>query len=275
MTDQYVVFGNPIAHSKSPLIHGLFAAQTGQALDYQTSLAPLDGFTAFARQFFESGRGANVTVPFKEEAYRMADRLTERGRRAGAVNTLARQPDGTLLGDNTDGAGLVRDLKVNHGVTLKDKRILLLGAGGAVRGALEPLLAEDPYVLVVANRTVEKAEKLAQEFAELGPILPAGYDWLEEPVDIIINATSASLAGELPPIAPSLIQPGETFCYDMMYAKEPTAFCRWALEHQAGHAVDGLGMLVEQAAEAFYLWRGVRPDSAPVLAELRKLMAQG
>lgn len=274
MTDQYVVFGNPIAHSKSPLIHGLFAQQTGQALSYQTALAPLDRFTAFARHFFETGRGANVTVPFKEEAYRLADQLTERGRRAGAVNTLALQADGSLLGDNTDGAGLVRDLKVNHGATLKDKRILLLGAGGAVRGALEPLLSEEPHVLVVANRTVEKAEQLAQEFAELGPILPAGYDWLDEPVDIIINATSASLSGELPPVSPSLILSGETFCYDMMYAKEPTAFCRWAREHEAGQAVDGLGMLVEQAAEAFFLWRGVRPDSAPVLAELRRLMAQ-
>ncbi|SEQ87598.1 shikimate dehydrogenase [Pseudomonas sp. NFACC02] len=273
--DHYVVFGNPIAHSKSPLIHRLFAEQTGQALDYQTALAPLDDFTAFARQFFESGLGANVTVPFKEEAFRLADQLTERGRRAGAVNTLAKQADGSLLGDNTDGAGLVRDLKVNHGVTLKNKRVLLLGAGGAVRGALEPLLAEEPYVLVIANRTVEKAERLAQEFADIGPVLPAGYDWLEEPVDIIINATSASLSGELPPIAPSLIQPGETFCYDMMYAKEPTAFCRWATEHKAGRAVDGLGMLVEQAAEAFFLWRGVRPDSAPVLAELRRLMAEG
>jgi shikimate dehydrogenase len=275
MTDHYVVFGNPIAHSKSPLIHRLFAEQTGQPLDYQTALAPLDDFTAFAKQFFVSGLGANVTVPFKEEAYRLADQLTERGRRAGAVNTLARQPDGSLLGDNTDGAGLVRDLKVNHGVTLKDKRVLVLGAGGAVRGALEPLLAEEPYVLVIANRTVEKAERLAQEFADIGPVLPAGYDWLEEPVDIIINATSASLSGEVPPIAPSLIQPGETFCYDMMYAKEPTAFCRWATEHKAGRAVDGLGMLVEQAAEAFFLWRGVRPDSAPVLAELRRLMAEG
>lgn len=274
MTDHYVVFGNPIAHSKSPLIHRLFAEQTGQAIDYQTSLAPLDGFPAFAKAFFKTCRGANVTVPFKEEAYRLADQLTERGRRAGAVNTLAVQADGSLLGDNTDGAGLVRDLTVNHGVTLKDKRILVLGAGGAVRGALEPLLAQDPYVLVVANRTVEKAERLAQEFADIGPVLPAGYDWLEEPVDVIINATSASLSGEVPPIAPSLIQPGATFCYDMMYAKEPTAFCRWATEHNAGQAVDGLGMLVEQAAEAFYLWRGVRPESAPVLAELRRLMAQ-
>jgi shikimate dehydrogenase len=271
--DHYVVFGNPIGHSKSPLIHGLFAAQTGQQLEYRTALAPLDGFTAFARDFFAQGRGANVTVPFKEQAYRLADSLTERGRRAGAVNTLSKLADGTLLGDNTDGAGLVRDLTVNAGINLTGQRILLLGAGGAVRGALEPLLAERPAVLVIANRTVEKAEQLAQEFAELGPVFASGYDWLEESVDVIINATSASLAGELPPISPSLIQPGKTFCYDMMYGKEPTAFCRWATEHGAAQAMDGLGMLVEQAAEAFLLWRGVRPDSAPVLAELRRQLA--
>jgi len=273
MTDQYVVFGNPIGHSKSPLIHRLFAEQTGQALEYTTSLAPLDDFTAFAQTFFQHGRGANVTVPFKEQAYRLADTLTERAQRAGAVNTLIRQADGSLRGDNTDGAGLVRDLTVNHGVTLKGKRILVLGAGGAVRGALEPLLAEQPEVIVIANRTVEKAEQLAKEFSDLGPVFPSGFDWLEEPVDLIINATSASLAGQLPPISPSLIQPGETFCYDMMYSNEPTAFCRWATEHQAGQSVDGLGMLVEQAAEAFYQWRGVRPQSAPVLAELRRLLA--
>lgn len=271
--DHYVVFGNPIGHSKSPLIHTLFAEQTGQPLDYRTALAPLDDFAAFARAFFETGRGANVTVPFKEQAFRLADRLTERARRAGAVNTLSKNADGTLLGDNTDGAGLVRDLKVNCGFDLRGQRILLLGAGGAVRGALEPLLAEKPAVLVIANRTVEKAEQLASEFADLGPVFASGYDWLEESVDLIINATSASLAGELPPIAPSLIQPGATFCYDMMYGKEPTAFCRWATEHGAGQSVDGLGMLVEQAAEAFLLWRGVRPDSAPVLAELRRQLA--
>jgi shikimate dehydrogenase len=273
MKDQYVVFGNPIGHSKSPLIHRLFAEQTGQTLEYTAALAPLDDFTAFAKAFFQHGRGANVTVPFKEEAYRLADSLTERGRRAGAVNTLIKQRDGSLLGDNTDGAGLVRDLKVNHGVTLSGKRILLLGAGGAVRGVLEPLLAEQPEVIVIANRTVEKAELLAKEFSELGPVFPAGFDWLEEPVDIIINATSASLSGDLPPIVPSLIQPGKTFCYDMMYGNEPTAFCRWAAEHGASQAVDGLGMLVEQAAEAFFEWRGVRPESAPVLAELRRLLA--
>jgi shikimate dehydrogenase len=273
MTDQYVVFGNPIGHSKSPLIHRLFAEQTGQALEYTTSLAPLDDFTAFAKTFFQSGRGANVTVPFKEQAFQLADSLTERAQRAGAVNTLIKQADGSLRGDNTDGAGLVRDLMVNYGVTLKGKRILVLGAGGAVRGALEPLLAEQPEVIVIANRTVEKAEQLAKEFSDLGPVFPSGFDWLEEPVDLIINATSASLAGELPPISPSLIQPGETFCYDMMYSNEPTAFCRWATEHKAGQSVDGLGMLVEQAAEAFFQWRGIRPESAPVLEELRRLLA--
>lgn len=273
--DQYVVFGNPIGHSKSPLIHSLFAEQTRQQLDYHTALAPLDDFTAFARAFFQAGCGANVTVPFKEEAFRLADALTERARRAGAVNTLAKQADGTLLGDNTDGAGLVRDLTVNCGFDLRGQRVLLLGAGGAVRGALEPLLAEKPAVLVIANRTVEKAEMLAREFADLGPVFASSFDWLEESVDLIINATSASLTGELPPIAPSLIERGTTFCYDMMYGKEPTAFCRWATEHCAARSVDGLGMLVEQAAEAFLLWRGVRPDSAPVLAEMRRQLAAG
>ncbi|QEN45146.1 shikimate dehydrogenase [Pseudomonas protegens] len=272
--DQYVVFGNPIGHSKSPLIHRLFAQQTGQQMEYNTLLAPLDDFAGTARSFFAHGRGANVTVPFKEEAYRLCDSLTERAQRAGAVNTLSKQADGRLLGDNTDGAGLVRDLKVNAGVSLKGKRILVLGAGGAVRGALEPLLAEQPEALVIANRTVEKAELLAELFADLGPVSASGFDWLQESVDLIINATSASLSGELPPIAGSLIEAGKTVCYDMMYAKEPTPFCRWASEQGAALVLDGLGMLAEQAAEAFYLWRGVRPDSAPVLAELRRQLAQ-
>ncbi|WP_339438447.1 shikimate dehydrogenase [Pseudomonas sp. EA_15y_Pfl1_P104] len=268
--DRYVVFGNPIGHSKSPLIHRMFAEQTGEHLDYSTLLAPLEDFAGCAREFFLQGRGANVTVPFKEDAYRLANTLTERAQRAGAVNTLSKLADGTLLGDNTDGAGLVRDLKVNAGLTLQGKRILLLGAGGAVRGALEPLLAEQPASLIIANRTVEKAELLAELFDDLGPVSASGFDWLREPVDVIINATSASLSGDVPPIAGSLIEPGKTFCYDMMYAKEPTPFCRWATEQGAAVAMDGLGMLVEQAAEAFYLWRGVRPASAPVLAELRR-----
>lgn len=273
MTDRYGVFGNPIGHSKSPLIHRLFAAQTGQDLSYEALLAPLDDFAGFARAFFASGQGGNVTVPFKEQAYRLADELSERARRAGAVNTLKKLADGRLLGDNTDGAGLVRDLTVNAGLDLAGKRILLLGAGGAVRGVLAPLLAQQPQALVIANRTVAKAEQLAHEFADLGPVAASGFDWLSEPVDLIINGTSASLVGELPPIEPSLIEPGHTVCYDMMYGKLPTAFNRWAAEQGAARCIDGLGMLVEQAAEAFLLWRGVRPDSAPVLAELRRQLA--
>ncbi|WP_223455137.1 MULTISPECIES: shikimate dehydrogenase [unclassified Pseudomonas] len=271
--DRYVVFGNPIGHSKSPLIHRLFAEQTAQKLDYNTLLAPLDDFSTCARTFFLEGRGANVTVPFKEEAYRLANSLTARAQRAGAVNTLSKLADGSLLGDNTDGAGLVRDLTVNAGFSLKGKRILLLGAGGAVRGALEPLLAEQPASVIIANRTVEKAELLAELFCDLGPVSASGYDWLLESVDLIINATSASLTGDVPPIASSLIEPGKTVCYDMMYSKEPTSFCRWASEHGAAVAMDGLGMLAEQAAEAFFLWRGVRPDTVPVLAELRRQLA--
>ncbi|WP_442111125.1 shikimate dehydrogenase [Pseudomonas sp. NUPR-001] len=272
--DQYVVFGNPIGHSKSPLIHRLFADQTGQQLEYSTLLAPLDDFSMCAQGFFKQGLGANVTVPFKEEAYRLVDSLTPRAQRAGAVNTLSKLADGSLQGDNTDGAGLVRDLTVNAGVQLTGKRILLLGAGGAVRGVLEPLLAHNPASLVIANRTVEKAEQLAREFADLGPVAASGFSWLQEPVDLIINATSASLAGELPPISASLIEAGKTVCYDMMYGKEPTPFCRWASEHKAGKVLDGLGMLAEQAAEAFFIWRGVRPDTAPVLDELRRQLAR-
>ncbi|MGY4532247.1 shikimate dehydrogenase [Pseudomonas sp. TE3786] len=271
--DRYGVFGNPIGHSKSPLIHRLFAEQTGQQLSYEALLAPLDGFTAFARDFFANGCGGNVTVPFKEQAYQLADSLTPRAQRAGAVNTLSKQNDGGLLGDNTDGAGLVRDLTVNAGVDLKGQRILVLGAGGAVRGVLAPLLAEQPHSVVIANRTVEKAEALARLFADLGPVAACGFDWLEAPVDLIINGTSASLAGELPPISPSLIKAGHTLCYDMMYGKGLTAFNQWASDQGAARTVDGLGMLVEQAAEAFFLWRGVRPGSASVLAELRRQLA--
>jgi shikimate dehydrogenase len=270
--DRYGVFGNPIAHSKSPLIHRLFAEQTGQSLSYEALLAPLDDFTGFARGFFREGRGGNVTVPFKEEAFRLADRLTERAERAGAVNTLKKLDDGRLLGDNTDGAGLVRDLTVNAGLALAGKRVLLLGAGGAVRGVLEPLLAERPRALVIANRTPAKAERLAQAFADLGPVKASAFEALHEPFDVIVNGTSASLTGELPPLAATLIRPGHTVCYDMMYGKEPTAFNRWAAGLGAARTLDGLGMLAEQAAEAFLVWRGVRPDTTPVLAELRRLL---
>jgi shikimate dehydrogenase len=267
--DRYGVFGNPIGHSKSPQIHRLFAQQTGQSLSYEPLLAPLEDFPGFAREFFEHGLGANVTVPFKEQAFRLAEQLTERAQRAGAVNTLKKLEDGTLLGDNTDGIGLVRDLLDNADIGLQGKRILLLGAGGAVRGVLEPLLAQRPSALVIANRTLIKAEQLADEFAELGPVTAAAFEQLDGPFDLIINGTSASLGGELPPLAEGLISPGATFCYDMMYGAAPTAFCHWAAALGATTR-DGLGMLVEQAAAAFELWRGVQPESAQVLSELRR-----
>jgi len=264
----YGVFGNPIAHSKSPLIHRLFAEQTGQPISYEPLLAPLDGFAATVAEFFKTGSGANVTVPFKEQAFALADQLSERAQRAKAVNTLKKLNDGRLLGDNTDGAGLVNDLLNNH-VELAGKNILILGAGGAVRGVLEPLLAQHPTELCIVNRTVEKAEQLAQEFSDIGPMTACGYDWIDEPVDIIINGTSASLSGDLPPLAKTLIKAGDTVCYDMMYGKNTTVFNQWAQQQGAARTLDGLGMLVEQAAEAFYLWTGVRPDPAPVLKQLR------
>lgn len=270
--DRYGVIGHPISHSKSPQIHSLFAQQTGQSLTYEALLAPLDDFPGFARQFFAEGRGASVTVPFKEEAWHLADQLTDRARRAGAVNTLHKLEDGQLLGDNTDGTGLVRDLCDNAGVTLEDRRILLLGAGGAVRGVLEPLLAQRPAALVIANRTVAKAEQLAQEFAELGSISASAFEQLQGRFDVIINGTSASLAGELPPLPDGLVVPGQTLCYDMMYGATPTRFCQWA-NGQGAQSRDGLGMLVEQAAAAFELWRGIRPASAPVLNELRRQLS--
>lgn len=267
----FAVFGNPIAHSRSPQIHRLFAEQTGVALTYEAILAPVDDFIGTASTFFNTGHGANVTVPFKEQAFAWADNLTPRAQRAKAVNTLIKQPDGRLCGDNTDGAGLVADL-LNQGIRLAGQRILILGAGGAVRGILEPLLAQQPAEVCIANRTVEKAEQLATEFVTLGPVVACGYDWIDAPVDLIINGTSASLQGELPPIVPSLIQAGHTQCYDMMYSQATTAFNQWAQQHGAARTFDGLGMLVGQAAEAFYVWTGVRPDPAPVLQHLRQTL---
>ena len=268
--DRYAVIGNPIGHSKSPLIHGMFARQTGEQLSYQALLAPLDDFAGTLREFLhQGGRGVNVTVPFKEQAWALVDNHTPAAALAGAVNTIQRLDDGRLLGDNTDGRGLVRDIQHNAGLALAGKRILLIGAGGAARGVIQPLLQAHPAQLCVVNRTVEKAEQLAMLFKDQGPISAAGFEWIEESVDLIINATSASLDGQLPPISPSLIRPGHTWCYDMMYASEATVFNRWAAQHGAARCIDGLGMLVEQAAEAFLLWRGVRPDTTPVLAALR------
>lgn len=265
--DRYAVVGNPIAHSKSPLIHARFAAQTGQHLTYERILAPIDGFADTVRQFFSAGgKGLNVTVPFKLEAHALADTLTQRAQAAGAVNTLTL--DGAvLLGDNTDGAGLVTDIEENAGVALHGKRLLLLGAGGAARGAMLPLLQAGPAQLVIANRTVDKAQVLAQQVQHAGNTLACEYAQLQGVFDVVINATSASLDGQLPPIPAHIFSPS-TFAYDMMYAAEPTVFLRFAASHGAATR-DGLGMLIEQAAEAFLVWRGIRPLTAPLFAELR------
>jgi shikimate dehydrogenase len=274
-SDRYVVIGNPIAHSKSPDIHARFAAQTGQAIVYDRLLAPLDGFASTVRTFIDSGgKGANVTVPFKLEAFELANELTDRARAAGAVNTLVfrgqRSDACRIIGDNTDGVGLVTDIVKSASVDLSGKHILLLGAGGAARGVVLPLLRERPARLVIANRTSEKAQELAQHFAIHGSVDASAIDTLQDKFDIVINATSASLSADLPPISPRVFG-ADTLAYDMMYGKEPTVFMRFAQEYGA-QARDGLGMLVEQAAEAFFVWRGVRPDTAPVLRELRDKM---
>ncbi|MGH8807642.1 MAG: shikimate dehydrogenase [Noviherbaspirillum sp.] len=264
--DRYVVIGNPIAHSKSPDIHARFAAQTAQNLTYERLLAPLDGFVQTVHELIrQGGKGANVTVPFKLEACALATSLTERAQAAGAVNTLSFE-SGAIIGDNTDGVGLVTDIVHNAGVALAGKKVLLLGAGGAARGVILPVLGQQPAELVIANRTVSKASELASQFASKGPISASDFDSLQRPFDLIINATSASLATEVPPLAPAVF--GGAFAYDMMYGKDATVFMRFAAQHGAT-VRDGLGMLVEQAAEAFFVWRGVRPDTAPVLAELR------
>ncbi|MFP5408448.1 MAG: shikimate dehydrogenase [Gammaproteobacteria bacterium] len=264
MTDRYAVFGHPIAHSKSPQIHAAFARQTGQDMTYEAILAPKDGFASSVTAFIAAGgRGANVTVPFKEDAFRLASRLSPRAERAGAVNTLRFDADG-ILGDNTDGAGLVADLTRNLGCVLTGKRVLLLGAGGAARGVIDPLLDQQPAEVVIANRTVSRAQELAALFGRGASA--SGFDALYTPFDLIINATAASLAGELPPLSPRIFT-ADTLAYDMMYGRD-TPFLDFARSHGAATA-DGLGMLVEQAAEAFTLWRGVRPDTAPVIAALR------
>ena len=269
--DQYVVIGNPIAHSKSPEIHAQFAAQTGQQIGYQRLLAPLDGFAATVHAFVAAGgKGANVTVPFKLDAFALATRLTERAQAAGAVNTL-RFDGEVIVGDNTDGVGLVLDIVHNAGCPIAGKRVLLLGAGGAARGALLPLLQQQPSELVIANRTLPKAGLLAQQFAGHGALNACAFDALAGRFDIVINATAASLQAELPPISDNIFGPG-ALAYDMMYGKTATVFMQFATRHGAV-ARDGLGMLVEQAAEAFLFWRGVRPDTAPVFAALRQALA--
>lgn len=268
MTDRYCVFGNPIKHSKSPLIHGEFASQTHQAMSYTAELAPVEGFADAWRAFIaDGGRGANVTVPFKGDAFALCDTLSHRAKRAQAVNTLIVGGNGRTYGDTTDGIGLVRDLAY-HRVPLAGKRVLVIGAGGAVRGVLEPLLAEQPSEVVIVNRTAEKAEQLAQAFADLGNIQGGGFASIDGQFDLVINGTSASLSGALPPLPETLFAKG-AWAYDMMYGSEPTVFLQWAGPRGA-KLLDGLGMLVEQAAESFFLWRNVRPETASVRTLLRQ-----
>ena len=271
---KYAVFGNPIKQSRSPFIHAEFAKQTGISLQYRAIRVELDDFERSVTDFFKAGgSGLNVTVPFKEQAYQLASRHSARAVRAKACNTLKPDGDG-VYGDNTDGIGLIRDMVANHGWNLRGARVLLLGAGGAARGVMEPLLRESPECLVVANRTLTKAETLAQEFADLGKVWARDLTDLsaELAFDVIINATSAGLKGETPALPDSLLG-DRCCCYDMVYGAEPTAFMRWAAENAAWAVSDGLGMLVEQAAESFYIWHQERPDTASVINHLRGSLA--
>jgi shikimate dehydrogenase len=268
--DEYGVFGHPVSHSLSPFIHGLFARQTGHQMTYRAhDVLPVD-FNARVRSFFAGGgRGLNVTLPHKLAAAALADELTERATHAAAVNTLARQSDG-VLGDNTDGIGLVRDLCNNLQIVVTGSRVLVLGAGGATRGILAPLLGLAPTMVTIANRTPDRARALAAAFTELGPCRGTGFEYVDDrPFDLIINATAASLSGEIPPIPAGAIG-RSTVCYDLAYGHSANAFLKWAQECGCARAVQGIGMLVEQAAESFHLWRGVRPQTAAVLAALNE-----
>ena len=269
MTDRYAVMGHPISHSKSPHIHRQFAGQFGMAIDY-TAMDVAPGTFAAEVQAFRAagGKGLNVTVPYKQEAFALADWRTPRAELAGAVNTLKLDEDG-MLGDNTDGIGLLRDLTLNLDQKLFEQSVLLLGAGGAVRGVLGPLLEQAPKLLVIANRTVAKAEALAQHFGVIGPVQACGFEALQGAAfDVVINGTAASLGGELPPLPDTLFREN-ALAYDMMYGAKPTLFMQWAQAHGATRSHDGLGMLVEQAAESFFVWRGRKPETAAVIASLR------
>jgi shikimate dehydrogenase len=270
VTDRYCVFGNPVGHSQSPFIHAAFARQTGQDLEYRAIAAPVDGFSRAVEAFAaEGGKGANVTLPFKQEAYRLATRRTRRAEQAGAVNTLT-FGNGEVSGDNTDGVGLLRDLTTRLNVPLRKRRILLLGAGGAARGVIGPLLGERPQSLTVANRAAARARALAECFAALGPAEGCGYGELAgRAFDVVIDATSAGVSGALPALPQGLFAPG-SLAYTMTYGPGETPFCVFAREQGAGVVSDGLGMLLAQAAESFFVWRGVRPDCAPVAELLRR-----
>jgi shikimate dehydrogenase len=269
MTDLYAVIGNPVAQSKSPQIHAAFARQLAQDLRYEAILAVREGFAAAVAAFRAAGgKGLNVTVPFKLEAFALATERTERAEQAGAVNTL-KFNGGTILGDNTDGAGLVRDIQDRLGFALSGRRVLIMGAGGAARGVVLPLLREKPQSIAIANRTVEKALALERRFAPFGPVAGGDYACLAgRQFDLVINATSASLTGDVPPLPPGVFAPG-SLAYDMVYGTDAARFAAHAKASGAAQVADGFGMLLAQAAESFFLWRGIRPDIRPVLALLR------
>lgn len=271
----YAVVGNPISHSKSPLIHALFAKQSEQAISYTAILVSASAFDAFIPEFFaEGGKGLNVTVPYKGRAFELASSCSPRANLAKAVNTLYLDKEGNICGDNTDGIGLITDIKVNHGFEIRDRRVLILGAGGAVRGALAALINEQAASITVVNRTLPRAKLLVNQFIDVARLQALSYPELDERArdgcsyNLIINATSLGLHGEMPAINSSLIA-DDCCCYDMMYADADTVFVQWAKQQGAKLSTDGLGMLVEQAAEAFALWRGIRPDTASVIAALR------
>lgn len=272
---RYAVFGNPIKHSKSPLIHAAFARQFDDSIQYRALRVDEPDFEAAAARFFAAGgQGLNVTVPFKERAFAVADEASERAVRAGAANVLIPLAGGGIRADNTDGVGMIRDMVVNNGWQLGGRRTLILGAGGAVRGVLQPLLRERPATVFIANRTVARAARLVDEFTDLAvPLAAGGFEGIpDQPWDLIINGTSAGLGGELPPLPPLSLS-DRCCCYDMVYGAEPTPFMRWAAAHTAWAVADGLGMLVEQAAESYWLWRHSRPETRPVIQQLRDMLA--
>ncbi len=273
---KYAVLGNPVSHSKSPLIHSMFAQQTDQTMSYVAIPLEKNEFEAFVRKFFaEGGAGLNVTVPFKGNAFVLAASCSPRAELAQAVNTLFLDDNGRICGDNTDGVGLVSDLKLNNKVAISGQRVLILGAGGAVRGIMAALVYEKAAAITIVNRDVPKAKLLAEEMQSMAPIEVMSYAMLQEDAnngrsyDLIINGTSSSLKGEMPKLDAKVIAPG-CCCYDLMYSATDTLFLQWAKQEGARKSIDGLGMLVEQAAEAFALWRGVRPNTATVMAHLRE-----
>ena len=273
---KYAVLGNPVSHSKSPLIHSMFAQQTDQTMSYVAIPLEENEFEGFVRNFFaDGGGGLNVTVPYKGNAFALAASCSPRAELAQAVNTLFLDVNGDICGDNTDGVGLVTDLKLNNKVAISGQRVLILGAGGAVRGIMAALVYEQASAITIVNRDVSKAELLAEEMQSMAPIEAMSYSMLQEVAnkgrryDLIINGTSSSLFGEMPELDAKLIAP-DCCCYDLMYSATDTPFVQWARQEGARISIDGLGMLVEQAAEAFALWRGVRPNTASVMAHLRE-----